>query len=75
MGLFHSRAGKKRAKAEAELLREQAKLVRQERNAVRGEQRNARTAQRAEAAGDNPLRQPTLGGAISTWRRNRQQMH
>jgi hypothetical protein len=71
MGLIHSRASKKRATAEAKLLREQTKLVRQERNIARSEQRDARVEQRAAAAGDNPLRQPTLGGAISTWRRNR----
>jgi hypothetical protein len=68
MGLIHSRASKKRAKAEAELLREQAKQVRAERQA----QDRAVRAERAEAAADLPAwRQPTLGAAIAAARRNR----
>ena len=62
MGLIHSRASKKRDKAEAKLLEEQRRQVKDER----------REAER-EQAGDNPLRQPTVGDAIKTWRRNRQQ--
>ena len=66
MGLIHSRASKKRAKAEAKLLDEQ-------RRQLRGQGRRDDTARREEAAGDNPLRQPTLGGAIGAWQRNRRQ--
>jgi hypothetical protein len=66
MGIIHSRASKKRAEAEAKLLKEQRKQLKAQgkRNSV---------AAREEAAGDNPLRQPTLGGAIGAWQRNRQQ--
>jgi hypothetical protein len=61
MGLIHSRASKKRAEAEAELLKEQAKQVRAERKAQ-------------ERAGHPDLpawRQPTLGAAIAAARRSR----
>ena len=64
MGLMHSRASKKRDKAEAKLLEEQRKQVRDER---RREDRE----RREEAAGDNPWRQPTLGGAIRKATENR----
>lgn len=66
MGLIHSRASKKRAKAEAKLLNEQRKQL-------RAQGKRDDTARREEAAGDNPLRQPTVGGAISAWQRRRQQ--
>lgn len=46
MGLIHSRASKKRDKAEAELAREETRQLRDER--------------RREAAGDSALLQPTL---------------
>jgi hypothetical protein len=66
MGLIHSRASKKRAKEEAKLLKEQRKQLK-----AQGK-RDGATA-RQEAAGDNPLRQPTLGGAIGALQRQRQQ--
>lgn len=66
MGLFRSRARKKRDRAEAAYLREQTRGLRDQRQ-------QDSTARRAEAAGDNPWRQPTVGGAISAWRRGRQQ--
>jgi hypothetical protein len=64
MGLIHSRAGKKRDKAAAALLSEQAAQLQDER------QREERL-RREEAAGDNPWRQPTLGGAIRKAAENR----
>jgi len=66
MGLIHSRASKKRAKEEAKLLKEQRKQLR-----AQGKRNDV--AAREEAAGDNPLRQPTLGGAIGAFQRQRQQ--
>lgn len=79
MGLIHSRASKKRAKEEARLAKEEAKLVKEQRKQLRaqGRQTGAQaqredTAAREQAAGDNPWRQPTLGGAIGAWQRNRQ---
>ena len=66
MGLIHSRASKKRAKEEAKLLKEQRKQL-------KAQGRRGDIAAREEAAGDNPLRQPTLGGAIGAWQRNRRQ--
>jgi hypothetical protein len=66
MGLIHSRASKKRAQEEAKLLKEQRKQL-------KAQGKRDGVATRQEAAGDNPLRQPTLGGAIGTWQRNRQQ--
>lgn len=65
MGIFRSRARKQRDKAEAAYLREQTRGARDQR------QRD-NLNRREEAAGDNPLRQPTLGGAIRAWRRNSQ---
>ena len=61
MGLIHSRASKKRDKAEAELLEEQRRQLKDERRAAE-----------AERAGDSVWRQPTVGDAISAWRRKRQ---
>lgn len=66
MGLIHSRASKKRAKAEAKLLNEQRKQL-------RAQGKRDDIAAREGTAGDNPLRQPTLGGAIGAWQRQRQQ--
>jgi hypothetical protein len=66
MGLIHSRASKKRAKAEAKLLKEQRKQLK-----AQGKRENV--AARQEAAGGNPLRQPTLGGAIGAFQRQRRQ--
>jgi hypothetical protein len=66
MGIFHSRSKKKRNEAEAAYFNE---MTRQAKDARQRED----TARREQAAGDNPWRQPTVGGAISTWRRNRQQ--
>jgi hypothetical protein len=66
MGLIHSRASKKRAKEEAKLLKEQRKQLR-----AQGKREDV--GRREQAAGDNPLRQPTLGGAIQTWQNNRRQ--
>lgn len=62
MGIFRSRARKQRDKAEAKLLDEQRRQLR-----AQG------TTAREQAAGDNPWRQPTLGGAIGAWQRNRRQ--
>ena len=80
MGLIHSRASKKRAKEQARLAKEQAKLVKEQRKQLSAQGGQARAqaqqenlAARTEAAGDNPWRQPTLGGAIRTWQRNRDQ--
>lgn len=66
MGLIHSRASKKRDKAEAALLEEQRRQLKDDR------QEADREVAR-ERAGDNPWRQPTVGDAIAAWRRNRQQ--
>lgn len=66
MGLIHSRAAKQRNRAEAAVLNEQARQLGNERRATEHDQR-------AAAAGDNPWRQPTVGDAIKTFRRNRQQ--
>jgi len=57
MGLIHSRASKKRAKAEAKLADEQRKDIRKARHAAAKDERVA-------AAGDNPLLQPTMRGMI-----------
>lgn len=64
MGLIHSRAAKKRNKAEAALLNEQARLLRDERQAAEHDQA-------VERAGDNPWRQPTVRDAIAAARRRR----
>ena len=66
MGIFRSRARKQRDKAEARYYNEQARTVRDQR-----QQDNL--ARREEAAGDNPWRQPTVGGALRAWGRRRQQ--
>lgn len=71
MGLIHSRASKKRDKAEADYFRQGAATERQNRRADGAQHRADNLQQRTEAAGDNPWRQPTLGGAISAWRRRR----
>ena len=61
MGIIHSRASKKRAKAEAELAREQAK-------AIRGTRRSAKSADLAErvqeAADRQAWQQPTVGAML-----------
>lgn len=63
MGLIHSRASKKRNKAEAEVLREQAAQLRKER--LEAEELENR---------DKPLwRQPTVGGLISEAARRRRE--
>jgi len=66
MGIFRSRARKQRDKAEAAYFRAQARVVNDQR------QQDSR-ARREEAAGDNPWRQPTVGGALRAWGRRRQQ--
>jgi hypothetical protein len=62
MGLIHSRASKKRNKAEARLLDEQRKELRQDRRA-------AQAGERAEKLSaphpDKWFREPTLGGLLS----------
>lgn len=65
MGLIHSRASKKRARAEAELAREQARAVRAERKTAERDRRSAK-------ASDSVLRQPTLGDAIRAAKRRRE---
>jgi len=65
MGIFRSRARKQRDRAEARYLDEQARAVRDQR------QQDSRV-RREEAAGDNPWRQPTVGGALRAWGRRRQ---
>lgn len=60
MGLIHSRARKKRDRAEARYHQELTRQLREE-----------RTAQRAEDAGDSLLRQPTLGALLSAAARRR----
>jgi hypothetical protein len=59
MGIFHSRARKQRDREEAALLKKQRKQLTDQR--------------RSDQAGDSALRQPTLGAAIRTARRNRSQ--
>jgi hypothetical protein len=53
MGLIHSRASKKRDKA-------QAKLLEEERRQLAAPRLEAERAARRERAGDNPLRQTTV---------------
>jgi hypothetical protein len=66
MGLIHSRASKKRDKAQAALLDEQRKALRQERKAADRDRNEQEAADRQEAAQDVPWwRQPTLGAAIT----------
>ena len=61
MGLIHSRAGKKRNRAEAALLCEQTAAARDERRAAQA----ASVEQRAEQAAGQPWwQQPTVGHAI-----------
>jgi hypothetical protein len=64
MGLIHSRASKKRAKAEAKLANEQRRGLKDERRARAEEQA-------AERAGDSAWRQPTLGRALGKAAENR----
>lgn len=64
MGLIHSRASKKLAKAETELVELQIK-------AVRDQQDEVKRAEHAERVGTSVLRQPTMGAAIAQARRNR----
>jgi hypothetical protein len=67
MGLIHSRASKKRDKAEAGLLKAQRKLVE-----AQTEARTGRDARPSAPDPDKPiLLQPTVGAAISEWRRRR----
>lgn len=67
MGLLHSRASKRRDRAEAQLLEEQARQV-------RGERRAAGRAAREEAADGLPAwRQPTLGGALRKMAQDRRE--
>jgi hypothetical protein len=73
MGLIHSRASKKRDKAQAKLLNAQRKQLKAQGNRRPVQAQPANPAGQQGAVSDNPLRQPTLGGAISTWQRNRQQ--
>lgn len=68
MGLIHSRAAKKRNRAQAQLAREQAKLVRAERAGVQQEVSHAQYSARVAAAGGSPWRQPTIRDAIAAWR-------
>ena len=66
MGLIHSRASKKRDKAQAALLDEQRK-------ALRNERKEQEAADRQEAAQDLPWwRQPTIGAAITKARHDRE---
>jgi hypothetical protein len=66
MGLIHSRASKKRDKAQAALLDEQRKALRHER-------KEQEATDRQEAAQDLPWwRQPTVGGAIAKARQDRE---
>ena len=64
MGIIHSRAAKKRDRAQAALLREQEREL-------RGARKAAEHDERAEAAGDSLLRQPTVGDALAAWKRRR----
>ena len=67
MGLIHSRASKKRDRAEAELARAQAKLVRQQAKAIDAEAKA--TDHDGDPKPDLPwYRQPTLGAAIKAYR-------
>jgi hypothetical protein len=66
MGLIHSRASKKRDKAQAALAKELARTEREQRQA-------GKHARQVEAAGDSAWRQPTVGDALKTWQRNRAQ--
>jgi hypothetical protein len=61
MGLIHSRASKKRDKAEAKLLNTQRKQVKAD----------AKSAETAPDPGKPVLLQPTVGAVISEWRRRR----
>ena len=70
MGLIHSRASKKRDKAEAKLLEEQRKAVKRESRASARENRQEKLAQ-AEEPGRHPLRQPTVGAALREVQRRR----
>jgi hypothetical protein len=66
MGLIHSRASKKRDKAEAALLDEQRKALRRERKAPNRDRNEPEAADGREAAQDDTpwWRQPTIGAAI-----------
>jgi hypothetical protein len=66
MGLIHSRAAKERNRAEAALLREQTRQLRGERVAAA----DAAAAESGEIR--SALRQPTLGEALATRRRNKE---
>jgi hypothetical protein len=71
MGLIHSRASKKRAKAEARLAREQRKVLRQSRkNADAAVEQQQREHREDEAQNLAWYRQPTVGAAIRRARRD-----
>jgi len=71
MGLIHSRASKKRAKAEAKLADEQARLIREQRRQLMDDRKADEHDERVEAAGESILRQPAVRDAINAARRKR----
>jgi hypothetical protein len=62
MGLIHSRASKKRDKAEARLLDEQRKELKHEHQAERAQER---TAEMMAPHPDAWYKEPTIGGLLS----------
>jgi hypothetical protein len=70
VGIIHSRASKKRDKAEAELLREQAKQLRGSSQSAR----HADAVEREQEAADLPAwRQPTVRGMLRKLAEGKQQ--
>jgi hypothetical protein len=71
MGVFHTRASKKRDRAQAELLKQQTRQLRRDGRTAKHAQQAGSIEERAEEHAGNPLRRPTVGRAISTWAANR----
>jgi hypothetical protein len=72
MGLIHSRASKKRDKAAAKLLKAQTKQVKAEAKHIKGEAKHGKPARDMSPNPNKPiLLQPTVGAAISEYRRRR----